>query len=341
VTHSDGARPAVPRVATENTVDVVVPTFDARAMVIDCVARVLEDAAVSQVIVVDDASRDGTEQALREHFADRVSIVGLAGHRGLAHALNAGAKLGESEFVLFLNNDVLAVDGAVGALSAALIEAPNAASSGGRLVDPDTRRTQAGYQPRDIPGLAALLVRVCGLEGRWPSNPWTGRHLTAPMDDRGVQPTDRQLAGSCLMIRRAALEAVGGWDERYWFWYEDVDLALRLRSCGAALYVPEAIFEHLGGASTSSWPPYEQHLRRYHGTMVYVQRHLSPARQRVFGAFMAAACVPRIVRARNDPPARAAYATLLRNAASIMLLDDVIEPNFALGRPASSELPAG
>ena len=66
---------------------------------------------------------------------------------------------------------------------------------------------------------------------------------------------------SCLLVRREALEQVRGWDEGYWFWYEDVDLSRRLAEVGSALYVPGAYIEHVGRASTNSWARHEQHKR--------------------------------------------------------------------------------
>jgi GT2 family glycosyltransferase len=106
---------------------------------------------------------------------------------------------------------------------------------------------------------------------------------------------------------------VRGWDEGYWFWYEDVDLSRRLAELGDALYVPTAIFEHVGRASTSGWPRHEQHKRLYHGTLRYAEQHLPRLQQVLLGALMVMAMLPRIARAarRSQPEARDAYRHLL------------------------------
>jgi GT2 family glycosyltransferase len=91
-----------------SSVDVVVPTFNARQLMLRCLQR-LDDPAIAQTVVVDDASTDGTSDVLSGGFPD-VRIVVLDRHRGLAHALNRGAEVGTAEFVLFLNNDVCPVD---------------------------------------------------------------------------------------------------------------------------------------------------------------------------------------------------------------------------------------
>jgi len=292
------------------SVDVVIPTFNARELMLRCLQR-LDDPAIAQIVVVDDASTDETSRTLSESFPD-VRLVVLERHRGLAYALNRGAETGTSEFVLFLNNDVFPVDGAVGHLCGALRENPLAASAGGRLVDAGTEDAQDAYQPRALPGLMGLTVRLIGVERAWPRNPWTGQHLRRPLDIRATTETNRQPAGACLLVRRKALEQVQGWDEGYWFWYEDVDLSRRLAELGGALYVPTAMFEHVGRASTSSWARHEQHKRLYHGTLRYGEKHLPRWQQVLLGILMVLVTIPRIawLGRRSQPEAVSSYRHL-------------------------------
>jgi N-acetylglucosaminyl-diphospho-decaprenol L-rhamnosyltransferase len=315
------------------TIDVVIPSFNGGELVTACVARLLQDPVVSQVIVVDDVSTDGTPERLSAAFA-QVTVVVLRRHRGLAYAMNRGAERGTAEHVLFLNNDILAGDGAVARLTRALADDPAAASAGGRLVDPGTTRTQASYAPREIPDLAGLLVRLTGIEWRWPRNPWTGRHLTDPLSEQTRCRTDRQPAGACLLVRRTALEAVGGWDERYSMWYEDVDISRRLLRIGPAVYEPGAVFEHVGGASTSSWRKPDQHRRLHHSTLVYGQAFLPSIQQQVLAMAMIAVCLPRllIALARHDATA-AIYRRLIAAALAMLRLRPVPIPDHDAQRP--------
>jgi GT2 family glycosyltransferase len=302
-----------------SSVDVVIPTFDAKELMLRCLQR-LDDPQIAQIAVVDDASTDGTAQAIGERFP-QVRVVELDRSRGLAHALNRGAEVGTAEFVLFVNNDVFPADHAITRLHAALRDAPLAASAGGRLVDPGTERTQDTYRPRALPGLAGLAVRLIGIERAWPRNPWTGQHLRRPLKATAITRTDQQPAGACLLVRRSALEEVGGWDEGYWFWYEDVDLSRRLADVGYALYVPTALFEHVGRASTRGWPRFEQHKRLYHGTLCYAQRHLPRWQQVLLGVLMTAVTVPRIawLSAAGKPEAVSTYRHLLGEGWTLLL----------------------
>lgn len=316
--------------------DVVIATYNARAQVSRCLAALELCEGIASISVVDDVSSDGTVAALGDAHPD-ARIIALEAHRGLAYALNQGASAGEAEYVLFLNNDVLAEPCSVRRLLDALAADASAVSAGGRLVEPRTRSTQLDYQPRQIPGLVALLVRLLGIERLWPRNPWTGQHRTAPLDQSGRQRTDRQPAGACLMVRRSALKSVGGWDERYGMWYEDVDLSRRLARVGPALYVPDAMFEHVGRASTRSWRKHEQHLRLYHSTMIYAQTHLSRTQQVVVALTMIGVCVPRLlVHAVRNDEATNSYLQLVRTALGMCKFMSVGTVERGTARPSPS-----
>ena len=312
-------------------VDVVIPTFNARDLVAACVERLLDDPAVSSVIVVDDASNDGTAEALEARFRMRVAVVVLEGHRGLSRALNAGARHGSAGLLLFLNNDILAPAGGVTQLAQALAARPSAVAAGGRLVDPGTLVTQRSYVPHDVPGLAAMLVRAARLD-RWTHNPWSGGHLTKPLQDSGVHLTKRQLAGGCLMVRRAVFESMGGWDERYWFYYEDVDFGRRLRSYGSSVYVADAAFEHVGGASASAWRQHEFDARVQYGAMVYAQLHLSPVGRQLVGLTTAASTLVKLAAARGDRDAYRSYRWVWRCAAALSRRRPLPDPDYARTR---------
>jgi GT2 family glycosyltransferase len=164
------------------------------------------------------------------------------------------------------------------------------------------------------------VVRLTGVELLWPANPWTGQHVRAPLDEHAVAAIDQQLPGACLLVRRRALEAIGGWDERYWVWYEDVDLARRLLRLGHALYVPDAVFDHLGNASTSQWDRPERHRRLYHGTMRYGEAHLGRLQRTLLGLVVIAVTAPRVLAlSRRRPEAARAYREILRGGVALVL----------------------
>jgi hypothetical protein len=254
--------------------DVVVVTFDTREVTLECVARIDR----GRPIVVDNGSTDGTAEAL----GPAVEVLRFERGVGFAQACNAGAARGDGELVLFLNSDVYARPGALDALVAALEARPEAVAAGGRLVDPGTDATQPAYAPQRFPGLATLLARVTGAELllRDGGDP-------ALLAERGTVACE-QPAGACFLVRRAAFEAVGGFDERFWFWYEDVDLARRLHARGELLHVGGAVFEHLGGGTFASWGRERGLSSRLRGIVRYAEVHLPRPQRALLGLALAA-----------------------------------------------------
>jgi hypothetical protein len=278
-------------------IDAVILTSNSRDMASRCVAHTKADPAVDRVFLVDNASADDTVAAVRAEHPE-AEVIALAEHMGLAAALNRGAEAGSNPYVLYLNDDVFAAPGAVAALLAALEDRPGAVAAGGRLVNEDLT-TQDQYRPRDFPSPITLSLRLLGLDRLWPRNPLTGRHLRHPLDDETTVEAD-QPAGACLLVRREAVEAVGGWDARYWFWYEDVDFSRRLADTGGAtLYVPSAPFRHLGGATTTRWSLPEMHRRTYYGMLLYAETHFARGGRLLVAATMAVVCLVRLAVGRG------------------------------------------
>ena len=289
-------------------IDVVIVTANSREIVLDCLAHV-ESSLVARTIVVDNAGSDGSAAAIAEAFP-ATNIVTLEEPRPLSSAYNRGAEAASADSLLFLNDDVFASPGAIDTLAAALDERQDAVAAAGRLVDPEDGTTQREYQPRGFPTLATFLAALAGLQDVWPTNPWTGRHLRQPLDDTETAVVD-YAPGACLLVRRAAFEALGGWDERYAFWYEDVDLALRLGRFGHVLYVPTAVFGHVGGHSGRRLSRAEVVRRSYSGVLRYGEGHLPGWRRRLLGAaFALSATVKAPLVQRRDAELASAYRSV-------------------------------
>ena len=120
-------------------------------------------------------------------------------------------------------------------------------------------------------------------------------------------------------MRRGAFEQIGGWDDGYAFWYEDVDLARRLRSKGAVLYVPTAVFGHVGAYSARRLSRAEVVERSYTGTLRYAEKHLGARRRIVGAAFALAATVKAPLVKRRDPQLAATYRGVRRRALELAL----------------------
>jgi N-acetylglucosaminyl-diphospho-decaprenol L-rhamnosyltransferase len=308
---------AVPAAAS---VDVIIVSADMSEMTLECVAE-LDDPAVAEVIVVDNAfgDVDGLGSA-REQLAERATVVALERRHGFAAANNRGLERGSAPNALLLNSDVLVTPGSIDALLEALADRPDAVTAAGRLVDPQTLLTQTQYRPRRFPTLANFLVIVLGIEELWPSNPVTRRyHGAAEVDDTSVRAVAAQPAAAALLVRRDAMDAVGGFDERFWFWFEDSDLLLRLAAQGQILYVPGAVFRHLGGGSFSRWDKTAQIRSIHHGIVQYADAHFSRLQRAALGLAELAISLPRVALfGRSRPEEASAWRAVAR--AGIALL---------------------
>jgi N-acetylglucosaminyl-diphospho-decaprenol L-rhamnosyltransferase len=284
------------------SVDVVIVSADMAEMTLACVNE-LVDEPVASVVIVDNAF-DEQAGGARDELARRAKIVRLDRRLGFAAANNRGVAAGEAPYVLLLNSDILVQPAAIERLLRCLRDDSGAVSAGGRLVDPQTLQTQQEYRPRGFPTLANFLVILLGVEEHWPGNPVTRRYHGVTLDDTTVQAV-AQPAAAALMVPRSELDAVNGFDERFWFWFEDSDLLLRLGERGRNLYVPTAVFRHLGGGTFRAWSKTERIRSIHHGILHYADAHFPRLQRAALGLVVLAISMPRVLLFARSRPAEA------------------------------------
>ncbi len=213
-----------------------------------------------ELIVVDNGS---ASSALLPGGWDAVRWVRPGRNLGFAGGVNAGVAAAEAPLLLLLNPDAVPEPGALDELLRGFAALPDAAGLAPRLAGSDGA-SQAGWQLRDLPSPGALLAQALLLP------PFGSRTAEPPAGTPIAQP-----AAAALALRRSALDAVGGLDERFFpAWFEDVDLAFRLRSAGLPLcYWPAARFRH-GLGSTVPRLGYGAFLWIYHRNLGrYLAKH--------------------------------------------------------------------
>ncbi|WIA99021.1 glycosyltransferase family 2 protein [Curtobacterium sp. MCBA15_012] len=209
--------------------------------------RASDGYADVDVVVVDNAS---SEQAAERAVAERhgARFVDLPDNRGYGGGVAAGvATLGaDVEYVLVSNPDVEVTPGAIGTLVEAATRTPGGAVFGPRIIDADG---EVYPSARNLPSIRTGIGHAAF--GRmWPGNPWSVRY-------KAERDTDRErdagwLSGACLLVRRDRFAALGGFDEGYFMYFEDVDLGARVTEAGwANRYVPSAVVTHSGAHSTA------------------------------------------------------------------------------------------
>lgn len=194
----------------------------------------------TEIIVVDNASRDESVSFLRSDFPE-VTVIANEVNVGLAAGVNTGMRAAHGQYYLVLNPDIVALPGAVQALVRFMDERPNVGVAGGRLISPNGKTQYSCY--RFYHPLTVVYRRTW--LGRTPAGQKDlDRFLMRDFDRRHERDVD-WLMGACLLVRASAVKEVSGMDERFFLYFEDVDWCRRFWKAGwRVTYVPAAVFSH-------------------------------------------------------------------------------------------------
>jgi GT2 family glycosyltransferase len=213
---------------------IVIPVHGRAGLTRQCLDTILEERpdVPFEVIVVDDASEDQTA-ALLESYGDRLRTVSLEANAGFAGACNAGARAAGGELLVFLNNDTIPVAGWLDTLVGHADAHPAAGIVGAKLLFPNETVQHAG-------------VVIC--------QDWNPRHIYAgfPAAHPAVNVSRRfqAVTAACMLVRRTAFDAAGGFDEAYRNCLEDTDLCLKAIEAGHEVhYCHESVLYHLESVS--------------------------------------------------------------------------------------------
>jgi GT2 family glycosyltransferase len=249
---------------------VVIVSFEAREALLACLDSLRAHAALPvEAIVVDNASTDGSADAVR---AAHPSVLVLANMEnvGFARACNRGWRASRAPLVLFLNPDAEVTPGAVETLARLLEERPEIGAAGPRTRSADGT-IQVSTGP-DLTPFAELWQRrlVLGVARR------DAGALAEAEDLHSREHEPDWVSGSCLATRRTVLEAVSGFDERFFLYEEDADLCRRLRGAGwRVVFTPAAEVRHRLGSSMAK-APRRVRLEYHRSHLLYYRKHGGP-----------------------------------------------------------------
>jgi len=235
---------------TDPVLAVVVINYETGDLLRECIRSLHSEAAQlpAEIVVVDNGSTDGSVARMRAEFPD-VAVVDPGGNVGYAAAANRGIASVRASLVAVLNPDTVVEPGTLAAMRDAL------ADPGVAAVGPLIRNADGSVYPsaRHVPSFADAVGH--GIFGMfWPTNPFTRRYRQLDADPTRPRDVD-WVSGAAIFMRRDALDRVGGWDEGYFMYVEDVDLCWRLRRDGWRIrFDPRGAIEHVQGASAARRP---------------------------------------------------------------------------------------
>ena len=251
-------------------VSIVIVNWNVRDLLRRCLHSITQYPAFSlEVIVVDNASTDGSVDMVRAEFP-AVRLVVNSENRGFPGAINQGISLARGRYVLLLNPDTELVGNALGTMVAFADEHSDVGVVGPQLLNSDG---SVQSSRRRFPTLATAFFESTWLQPYAPRRLLEWYYVNDQPDDR-VQGVD-WLMGAALMARRGAIERVGSMDERFFMYSEELDWCRRFREAGwRVVYLPTAqVLHHEGKSSEQVLPARHIHFqtskvryfRKYHG----------------------------------------------------------------------------
>ncbi len=207
--------------------DVIIVSWNTAGCLRGCLESLWRELCAAnihaQVLVVDNASEDGSQKMVREDFPE-VELIANTSNLGFAKANNQALERSSSPLVLLLNPDTVVLPGGIQSLAAYLDNHPQVGAVGPRVLNPDLS-VQPSASP--FPSLRREAWRLFHLDGLVAYSQYPQSYF----ESQQPQPAD-VLLGACILVRRQVLEQVGFFDEQFFVYSEEVDLCKRMRAAG-------------------------------------------------------------------------------------------------------------
>jgi len=228
--------------SVEIAVSVIIVNWNTKNILTNCIDSIYQtiDNLSCEVIVVDNASSDGSIEMLQERYSQVIKIFNSV-NRGFGAANNQGFAVMKGKYALLLNSDTILTPGAINKLHSFARAHPQVAIVCGQLLNADGTRQNSIAA---FPTLLTLAANTSLLEYLFP---W--RFPSKRYEHKKPIEVDSAI-GACMMICKKALDEVGFFDERYFFFFEETDLAYAFSRKGWSVYhIPDAFIYHLQGQS--------------------------------------------------------------------------------------------
>lgn len=259
-----------------------------------------------EVIVVDNASADGTPAAVRADYP-WVKVIASPDNRGFSWACNRGTERATGQYLLYLNPDTVARGDALAAAVDELESRGEVGMLGVKLRTADGTLDHACK--RGFPTPLSTLYYFLGLARRYPTSPKYAQYTAGHVGEDEISPVDA-VNGAFMLVRREALEQVGGLDEDYWLYMEDLDWCYRFWQAGwQVLYWPKVEVTHLKGGSSGKHRSWKTNHAFHRGMWLFYAKHYRATRSPLVTAAVFAGVWGKLaVSAARSAAARAAVA---------------------------------
>jgi len=232
---------------------IIIVNYNTKKLTLDCIASVMSSKTKYQneIILVDNASVDGTVEEVRNRFP-MVHTIANDQNVGFSRANNQGIHISKGRYVLLLNSDTVVEDKTIETMVHFMDEHKDVGISGCKLILPDGSLDEACK--RGFPTPSASFYYAFGFSKRHPKNPKYNQYKLTHLDPNQTHEVDC-LVGAFMMVRREVIDQIGGLDEEFFMYGEDIDWCYRIKQAGwKIIYYPETTVIHYKGASSRRRP---------------------------------------------------------------------------------------
>jgi GT2 family glycosyltransferase len=270
---------------------VVIVNWNTRDLLDRCLQHVFASQGdiSMEVIVVDNASSDGSPEMVRQKYP-HVRLVVNNNNTGFSRANNQGIELGRGRYILLLNSDAFVEPGALITLVMIMDTYPETGAAGSRLLNEDGSLQRSAFH---FSTLWTELWQALFLDRLFPKSRVFGAYRMTywAMDD--LREVD-SVMGACMILRAETVNQVGGLDERYFMYSEEMDLCYRMKKAGwKVLYIPQAVVTHLWGGS-SRVAPLLTFLRLYRSRVMFFRKHYGKVTANLYKLLLAVGSLARV-----------------------------------------------
>lgn len=266
----------------EVNLSIVIINMNSKYNTLRCLKSIFsqEQEVSYEVFVIDNASNDGSPEAILEAFPDVCMIVNSK-QQGFAANNNKGLARAQGRYLMILNNDTLVLPGALKQMVNFMDAYPNVGLCGPKILNPDREGIQYTCGRR-FPTLLSEFFQMTGLMRRFPNNRVIGRYLMAEWDHCDTREVD-SLLGACEMIRRETMDEIGLMDERYFLYGEDIDWCYQAKKHDWKVYlVADAEIVHFGGQTMKQQPTDSVYLESLKSKYLYFVKNHSKIQALVY-----------------------------------------------------------
>ena len=247
----------------KNSLSIIIPTWNTASITLKCLQTIEKylKKIKPQVIVVDNDSTDNTLNLLKNK---KITLVENSKNFGFAKASNLGAKKATGDYLLFLNSDMELINNNLLKMFEFIQKNPQIGTIGPKFLNPNKQIQASVFPPQTI--INALKEF------------WFGQKTYSKYIPKGKNPIPVwAISGGALMIKKTVFEKINGWNEKYFFYFEDLDLCRKLHRLNKSVYYdPRVCLIHRHGASgktiattDNQWRRLVPGAKKYHGHLAY------------------------------------------------------------------------